>query len=70
MTLTTSYQKIAEAYLGYSYGSFYIRIYAKYSSQNETNLTSTVQYQARGYYDGEYYGRGVENARALYSQKP
>ena len=55
MTLTTSYQKVAEAYLGYSYGSFYIRIYAKYSSQDETNLTSTVQYQARGYFSGNSY---------------
>lgn len=55
MTLTKSYQLIAQAKLGNSYGDFYIRVYAKYSAQNENNLTSTVQYQARGYYSGNTY---------------
>lgn len=57
MTLTTSYQKLAEAYLGNSYGDTYIRIYAKYSEQNENTLQSTVQYQARAYYGGRSYIR-------------
>ena len=55
MTLTKSYQMLAQAYLGNSYGNLYIRIYAKYDSQDETNLTSTVQYQARAYYSGNSY---------------
>lgn len=55
MTLTKSYQMLEQAYLGNSYGSVYIRIYAKYSEQDETNLTSTVQYQARAYFSGNSY---------------
>lgn len=55
MTLTTEYQMLAEKYLGYSYGSLYIRIYARYTSQDEINLTSTVQYQARAYFSGSSY---------------
>ena len=54
MTLTKSYQLLKEAYLGSSYGNLYIRIYAKYSEQDENNLTSTVQYQARAYFSGNY----------------
>lgn len=54
MTLTKSYQMLKQAYLGSSYGDLYIRIYAKYSEQDETNLTSTVQYQARAYFSGNY----------------
>lgn len=55
MQLTTSYQKLAEKKLGNSYGDLYIRIYAKYSSQNADTLKSTVQYQARAYYSGSSY---------------
>ena len=55
MTLTNSYQKIAEQYLGYSYGSLYVRIYAKVNSQDENNLTSEVSYQSRLYYNGNSY---------------
>lgn len=55
MVLTTSYQKVAEKYLGNSYGDVYIRIYAKYSSQSIANNTSTVQYQSRIYYGGNSY---------------
>lgn len=54
MTLTKSYQLLKEAYLGSSYGDLYIRIYAKYSEQDENALTSTVQYQARAYFSGNY----------------
>lgn len=57
MVLTNSYQKIAEKKLGNSYGDIYIRVYAKVNSQDETNLTSSVQYQARAYYDGNTYIR-------------
>lgn len=55
MALTTSWQMLGQAYLGNSYGNLYIRIYARYVSQDETNLTSKVQYQARAYYDGYDY---------------
>lgn len=55
MTLTNSYQKVAEKYLGNSYGDFYVRIYAKVNSQNENNLTSSVTYQSRLYYKGNTY---------------
>jgi len=55
MTLTTSWQMVSQAKLGNSYGDFYIRIYARYTSQDENNLTSAVQYQARGYYSGNTY---------------
>lgn len=55
MTLTKSYQMLAQKWIGNSYGDTYIRIYAKYSSQDENNLTSTVQYQARLYYSGNSY---------------
>ena len=54
-TLTTSYQKLGEAYLGNSYGSLYIRIYAKYSEQDITNNRTKVQYQARAYFSGNSY---------------
>lgn len=49
ITLTTSYQKIKEAYLGdngYG-GSIYLRTYAKYSSQSIENNTTTMQVQTR-----------------------
>lgn len=53
MTLTKSYQMLGQAKLGTdSYGgSIYIRVYGRYTSQDETNLTSNVQYQARSYFD-------------------
>lgn len=57
MTLTTSWQMLGQAKLGNSYGDIYIRIYGRYVSQDETNLTSKVQYQARGYYNGNTYIR-------------
>lgn len=55
MTLTTSWQMLGQAKLGNSYGDIYIRIYGRYISQDETNLTSKVQYQACGYYSGSTY---------------
>ena len=55
MTLTKNYQMLGQAYLGNSYGDLYIRIYAKYSEQNENTLQSKVQYQARAYYSGNSY---------------
>lgn len=53
MELTTIWQMLNQAYLGTdSYGAkMYIRIYARYTEQNENNLTTTVQYQARSYFD-------------------
>lgn len=54
MQLTTSYQKLGEAYLGTDTygGSLYIRIYAKYSEQDMQNNRSKVQYQSRYYFSG------------------
>ncbi len=54
-TLTTSYQRIAQAFLGTSGGSLYIRIYAKYSEQDIANNRTKVQYQARAYYENGTY---------------
>lgn len=64
-TLTTSYQKLAEAKLGTDShnGSVYVRIYAKYNSQNINNNTSSVTYQSRA-----YYSRGSTNY--IISQTP
>lgn len=52
-TLTTSYQKLGEAYLGTdNYGAkMYVRVYAKYSDQDITLNKTKVQYQARAYFD-------------------
>lgn len=64
MQLTTDYQKLAEAYLGNSYGDLYVRIYAKYSERDEDNNRTKVQYQARAYYSGSTYiadGAGTGN---------
>ena len=55
MELTTSYQKLGEAYLGSSYGDLYIRIYAKYSEKDVQNNRTKVQYQARAYFSGNSY---------------
>lgn len=57
MTLTTEWQMLNQAYLGSSYGDLYIRIYARYVSQDETNLTSIVQYQATAYFSGSSWIR-------------
>lgn len=54
MELTTSWQKLAEKKLGSSYGDLYIRIYARYTTQNENALTTTTQYQARAYFSGNW----------------
>lgn len=55
MILTKSWQMLGQAKLGNSYGDIYIRIYGRCISQDETNLTSKVQYQASGYYSGSTY---------------
>ena len=56
MQLTNQYQwyRLGESKLGTDEygGSMYIRIYARWISQNESTLTSLVEYQARGYYSG------------------
>lgn len=60
VTLSTSYQKVAEKYLGNSAGNVYIRAYAKYSSQDAVNNKSKgVTVQLRVYYDGPYIDCGV-----------
>lgn len=53
-TLTTSYQLLAQTYLGSSYGDLYIRLYAKYSEQSVANNRSRVQFQGRAYFTGSY----------------
>jgi hypothetical protein len=52
--LTTTYQLLAQKYLGNSYGDLYVRIYAKYSEQNITDNKTKVQYQARAYFSGNW----------------
>lgn len=57
-TLTTSYQQIAQKHIATLTSSematkyVYLRIYAKYSSQNINNNTSTVYYKSTLYVDG------------------
>lgn len=53
--LTTSYQRLAQAYLGTSGGDLYVRVYAKYSEQDIANNRTKVQYQARAYYENGTY---------------
>lgn len=59
MELTNQYEwyMLDEAYLGNSYGNLYIRTYARWISQNENNLISLVEYQARAYYSGSTWIR-------------
>lgn len=54
--LTTSFQKLAESYLGTdSYNhSLYIRTYARYSEQDIVNNRTYVIYQARTQFNGTY----------------
>lgn len=54
--LTTSFQKLAESYLGTdSYNhSLYIRTYARYTEQDIVNNRSYVIYQARTQFNGTY----------------
>lgn len=54
-TLSTSYQRLGQAYVGSSGGSLYVRIYAKYSEQDIANNRTKVQYQARTYYENGTY---------------
>ena len=54
-TLTTSFQKLGEAYIGTSGGSLYVRIYAKYTKQDIANNRTYVVYEARSYYDKASY---------------
>lgn len=71
-TLTTSYQLLAQTYLGNSYGDLYVRIYAKYSEQSIANNQTKVQYQARAYFSGNYIrdnqgSGGVSGTSASYA---
>lgn len=60
ITLSTSYQLVAQKYLGNSAGNVYIRAYAKYSSQDVVNnKTNGVTVQLRVYYDGSWIGCGA-----------
>lgn len=54
MELTTSYQKIAEAYVGSSGGDLYVRSYAKYSQQDVANNRTYVHYEATAHFTGSY----------------
>lgn len=54
ITLTTSYQMLAQKYLGNSYGDLYVRIYAKYLAQEIANNRTKVQYEARAYFSGNW----------------
>lgn len=53
VTLTTSYQKVAENYVGNTgYFNVYLRLYAKYNSQSIANNTTSVSYKSAIYLDG------------------
>lgn len=56
ITLTTSYQKIAEVNIGVASGSKYhvLRLYGRYTSQSTANNTTTVQYQLRHYTPADF----------------
>ena len=54
-TLTTSFQRLGEAYIGTSGGSLYVRIYARYTEQDIANNRTYVVYEARSYYDKASY---------------
>lgn len=56
-TLTTSFQRLGEAYIGTSGGSLYVRIYARYTEQDIANNRTYVVYEARSYYDKASYIR-------------
>lgn len=53
-TLTTNYTLLGQTKLGSSAGDLYIRIYAKYNSQSIENNTTSVTYQSRLYFSGNY----------------
>ena len=54
-TLTTSWQMLAQTYLGTSYGDLYVRLYGYYSQQDIANNRSYVVFQARAYFSGNYF---------------
>ena len=45
-TLTTSFQRLGEAYIGTSGGSLYVRIYARYTEQDIANNRTYEVYEA------------------------
>ena len=53
-TLTTSWQMLAQTYLGSSHGDLYVRLYARYSEQDIVNNRSYVYFQARAYFSGSW----------------
>lgn len=72
-TLTTNYQLITSKYIGTVSGSgvaakdLYVRIYAKYTSQNIPNNQSTVLYKSTLYVTGSgtYFYTGSTTTKAL-----
>ena len=53
VTLTKSWQKVAETYIGYTgYNDVYIRCYAKYNSQSTENNKTNVSVESRIYVSG------------------
>lgn len=57
MTLTTSYQLVAQVKLGavYNSNSAYLRVYARYNSQSVANNTSNISIQARLYNESTWW---------------
>ena len=72
-TLTTSYQKIGDKYIGTVSGSgvaakdIYVRIYAKYNSQDIAGNKSTVSYKSTLYVSGSgtYFYTGATTTKSL-----
>ena len=72
-TLTTSYQQIASKYIGTVSGSgvaakdIYLKVYAKYNSQDIAANKSTVSYKSTLYSEGSgtYFYTGETTTKSL-----
>lgn len=68
MTLTTDYQKVAESYVGNAGGvNIYLRLYARYSQQDQINNRSYVLFQTRLYCSADYFGTYSNTTKYLES---
>lgn len=67
VTLTTTYQKVAEGYIGYTgYADVYLRLYAKYNSQSIANNTSSVSYKSAIYFGTGTFYSGNTTTKSIY----
>ena len=65
-TLTTSYQLMAQTYLGSNdYGGVYLRLYGKYNSQNYSANTTNVSYKSTLYIERGYLYTGATTTKSI-----